>query len=407
MTIAWGELDRLRRPAQAASAAPPAPASSSSPASATPRPGTTPSWSPAPCSRAARSPPRRAPRRGETIGSMSMDLGLDGRGRAGDGREPRDRPGDRGGAGPRRRQGRDRQPLAGADRGGGGGDRRRRRRPSSPTPPTSTGSPRSRPRSPRRSGRSRSSSPTPAGRRSAAPSTTSSRSGSGPTARSSWRRVTLAGAVVPGMRERGWGRIVNVGSTSTREPIPGLNLSNAHRMAAIGFLKTLSLEVAGDGITVNTVATGRFATERLADADGSLDGAEEAARTQVPGRPARAARRSTATSSPSSAPSAPPTSPAPRSRSTAASSARPSRERPMAHSHHGHTHGVSADADRGRLWIALALILGLMAGEVAAGYPRQLAGAALRRRPHAHRRGRDRPLAPRPPARRPARRRAR
>ncbi len=94
--------------------------------------------------------------------------------------------------------------------------------------------------------------------------------------------VTLAAAVVPGMRERGWGRIVNVGSTSTREPIPGLNLSNSHRMAAVGFLKTLSREVAGDGITVNTVATGRFATERLADANGSLEAAEELARIEVP-----------------------------------------------------------------------------------------------------------------------------
>ena len=54
VTIAWGEHDRLRRPAEAATAAPPAPASSSSPASATRRPGTTPSWSPRPCSRAAR-----------------------------------------------------------------------------------------------------------------------------------------------------------------------------------------------------------------------------------------------------------------------------------------------------------------------------------------------------------------
>jgi len=44
----------------------------------------------------------------------------------------------------------------------------------------------------------------------------------------------LAGVAVMGMRERGWGRIVNVGSTSTREPIPGLTLSNAHRMAAVG-----------------------------------------------------------------------------------------------------------------------------------------------------------------------------
>lgn len=99
----------------------------------------------------------------------------------------------------------------------------------------------------------------------------------------------LAGTVVPGMRERGWGRIVNVGSSSTREPIPGLNLSNSHRMAAVGFLKTLSREVAGDGITVNTVATGRFGTERLADNTGSLEAAEEAAKREVPaarlGRP--------------------------------------------------------------------------------------------------------------------------
>jgi 3-oxoacyl-[acyl-carrier protein] reductase len=92
----------------------------------------------------------------------------------------------------------------------------------------------------------------------------------------------LADAVVPDMRERGWGRIVNVGSSSTREPIPFLNLSNAHRMAAVGFLKTLAGEVAADGITVNTVATGRFATERLADAGGSLAAAEEAAKEAVP-----------------------------------------------------------------------------------------------------------------------------
>ena len=92
----------------------------------------------------------------------------------------------------------------------------------------------------------------------------------------------LAEAVVPGMRERGWGRIVNVGSSSTREPIEGLNLSNSHRMAAVGFLKTLSREVAGDGITVNTVATGRFATARLIENVGSLEAAEEMARAEVP-----------------------------------------------------------------------------------------------------------------------------
>jgi 3-oxoacyl-[acyl-carrier protein] reductase len=99
----------------------------------------------------------------------------------------------------------------------------------------------------------------------------------------------LAGAIVPGMQERGWGRVVNVGSSSTREPIPGLSLSNTHRMAAVGFLKTLSREVAADGITVNTIATGRFATERLASNYGSIEAAEAAAQRDVPagrlGRP--------------------------------------------------------------------------------------------------------------------------
>ena len=91
------------------------------------------------------------------------------------------------------------------------------------------------------------------------------------------------------MRERGWGRIVSVSSTSVREPIPGLALSNANRMATVGLLNTLAREVAADGVTVNTVATGRFATERLAELYGSFEDAEEQARAEVPagrlGRP--------------------------------------------------------------------------------------------------------------------------
>jgi 3-oxoacyl-[acyl-carrier protein] reductase len=94
----------------------------------------------------------------------------------------------------------------------------------------------------------------------------------------------LVEAVIPGMRERGWGRIVNVGSSSTIEPLPHLALSNVHRLATVGFFKTLATEVAGDGITVNTVATGRFATDRIADASGSLEPAHEAARRDVPAR---------------------------------------------------------------------------------------------------------------------------
>ena len=93
---------------------------------------------------------------------------------------------------------------------------------------------------------------------------------------------TLIDAALPGMRERGWGRIVGVSSSSVREPIPGLALSNAHRMATVGLMKTLSREVAGEGITLNTVATGKFATDRLASMYGSLEKAEEMAATDVP-----------------------------------------------------------------------------------------------------------------------------
>jgi 3-oxoacyl-[acyl-carrier protein] reductase len=93
---------------------------------------------------------------------------------------------------------------------------------------------------------------------------------------------TLIEAVLPGMRERGWGRIVNVGSSSVREPIPGLALSNSHRMAAIGFFKTLASEIAAEGITVNTIATGRFATDRLASNWGSWEEMERRAHEGVP-----------------------------------------------------------------------------------------------------------------------------
>jgi 3-oxoacyl-[acyl-carrier protein] reductase len=92
----------------------------------------------------------------------------------------------------------------------------------------------------------------------------------------------LIEAALPGMRERGWGRIVNVGSSATREPIPGLALSNSHRPGLVGFLKTLAREVAADGVTVNDVATGRFATERLAANWGGWEQMTEHATGDVP-----------------------------------------------------------------------------------------------------------------------------
>jgi 3-oxoacyl-[acyl-carrier protein] reductase len=92
----------------------------------------------------------------------------------------------------------------------------------------------------------------------------------------------LVEAVLPGMRERGWGRIVNVGSSSTREPIEGLALSNSHRPGLVGFFKTLSREVATDGVTVNDIATGRFATDRLASNWGGREQMEKGAVQGVP-----------------------------------------------------------------------------------------------------------------------------
>lgn len=72
----------------------------------------------------------------------------------------------------------------------------------------------------------------------------------------------LCRLVLPGMRERRWGRIVAINSISSRQPIPNLALSNALRPAVLGYLKTLSNEVAAEGVTVNAVLPGYTLTER-------------------------------------------------------------------------------------------------------------------------------------------------
>jgi len=69
-------------------------------------------------------------------------------------------------------------------------------------------------------------------------------------------------AVLPAMRERGWGRIVNLASSAVKTPIPNLALSNAFRAGLLGALKTLSREVAADGVTINVIATGKIETDR-------------------------------------------------------------------------------------------------------------------------------------------------
>jgi 3-oxoacyl-[acyl-carrier protein] reductase len=101
--------------------------------------------------------------------------------------------------------------------------------------------------------------------------------------------VALMRSVLPGMRERGWGRVVGIASTSVREPLDALMLSNAERSAALAAYKTVARQVAGDGVTINTLLTGQIATGRLASLYGSMQAAEAAAAQTVPagriGRP--------------------------------------------------------------------------------------------------------------------------
>jgi 3-oxoacyl-[acyl-carrier protein] reductase len=96
--------------------------------------------------------------------------------------------------------------------------------------------------------------------------------------------MALVKAVVPGMRETGFGRILNVSSSAVREVIDGLMLSNAHRAGTLAAFKTIGRQLAGDGITLNTLLPGRIATDRLASLYGSLETAQEAAERDIPAR---------------------------------------------------------------------------------------------------------------------------
>jgi 3-oxoacyl-[acyl-carrier protein] reductase len=80
----------------------------------------------------------------------------------------------------------------------------------------------------------------------------------------------LCRLVLPGMLRRGWGRIVAINSVSSRQPIPALALSNALRPAVLGYLKTLALEVAPQGVTVNAVLPGYTRTDRQVELAGAM-----------------------------------------------------------------------------------------------------------------------------------------
>ncbi|WNV74189.1 SDR family oxidoreductase [Geodermatophilus sp. DSM 44513] len=95
--------------------------------------------------------------------------------------------------------------------------------------------------------------------------------------------VRLFRGVLPHMREQRWGRIVTVASSSIKQPIDNLMLSNTFRVGILGLAKSLALEVAGDGVLVNTIGPGRIATDRVA----SLDAAA-AERTGLPVEEVRA-----------------------------------------------------------------------------------------------------------------------
>ena len=91
--------------------------------------------------------------------------------------------------------------------------------------------------------------------------------------------VAMCQAVVPGMRANGWGRIVAITSYSVREPIAHLILSNTARAGVTAFLKTLSREVARDGITVNTLQPGLHLTDRLSSLYPDREAVDAAARS--------------------------------------------------------------------------------------------------------------------------------
>lgn len=89
-------------------------------------------------------------------------------------------------------------------------------------------------------------------------------------------QLALIEAALPSMRERGWGRILSLSSSVVREPNPVLVLSSSHRAALLAALKTISKQVARQGVTVNTLLPGLIATDRIKEL-----GSDSPARTEA------------------------------------------------------------------------------------------------------------------------------
>jgi 3-oxoacyl-[acyl-carrier protein] reductase len=88
--------------------------------------------------------------------------------------------------------------------------------------------------------------------------------------------------LLPGMRSRGFGRVVAIGSISVKEPIEDLQLSNTHRPGLVGMFKVLARRAAADGVTLNHVHPGPIATDRILRNAPSPEAAEAGARERLP-----------------------------------------------------------------------------------------------------------------------------
>jgi 3-oxoacyl-[acyl-carrier protein] reductase len=96
--------------------------------------------------------------------------------------------------------------------------------------------------------------------------------------------IELARLILPGMKERGWGRILNITSIAVKQPVENLMLSNSLRAAVTGFARTLANEVATNGITVNNIMPGYTRTERLDDLAQMLADREGISKDEFAGR---------------------------------------------------------------------------------------------------------------------------